>query len=197
MDGHSLVAAAAEPTAAVIRGIRADQLGVPTPCREYDVRGLVNHLLFWGPSLVAAAGGQAVPPPAATEREADLAGGDWAGRLGAYLDAVVAAWGEPAAWRGTTRLGGPTELPADMVGGMVLGELVVHGWDLARATGQPVSWDGEVLAVLLDEVAKTAEQGRAMGVYGPAVPVPDSAPPLHRVLGLTGRNPDWRVSLPG
>jgi hypothetical protein len=35
-----------------------------------------------------------------------------------------------------------------------------------------------------------AEEWRAIGVFGKAVPVPDDAPLLDRVLGLTGRDPD-------
>jgi uncharacterized protein (TIGR03086 family) len=78
-----------------------------------------------------------------------------------------------------------------MIGGMVLGEFVVHGWDLARATGHEAGWDDTVLEFALDWLGPTAEQGRAMAVYGPAVPVPTSAPALDRVLGLTGRDPRW------
>jgi uncharacterized protein (TIGR03086 family) len=74
---------------------------------------------------------------------------------------------------------------------MVLGEFVVHGWDLARATGHDVTWDDTVLEFALEWLVQTAEQGRAMGVYGAAVPVPENAPVLDRLLGLTGRDPQW------
>jgi uncharacterized protein (TIGR03086 family) len=84
------------------------------------------------------------------------------------------------------------ELPAAMIGGMVLGEVVVHGWDLARAVDQHPRWPADVLRAVYDEVAKTAEQGREMGVYGPPVLVPDNAPILDRILGMTGRDPNWR-----
>lgn len=49
MPGHALVAAAAAPATATVRAINADQLTAPTSCRDYDVLGLLNHLLFWGP----------------------------------------------------------------------------------------------------------------------------------------------------
>jgi uncharacterized protein (TIGR03086 family) len=79
------------------------------------------------------------------------------------------------------------------VGGLVLGELVVHGWDLARATGQSVSWPEEVVTRAYAAAQQTAEQGRAMSVYGPAVPVPAQASTMDRLLGLTGRDPQWTV----
>ncbi|MEE6257941.1 TIGR03086 family metal-binding protein [Plantactinospora sonchi] len=191
MPDVRLVTRAASALTGIVDEIKPDQLDNPTPCGEYDVRKLVNHLLFWGPSLEGAARKETVPPPADAESELDLTGGDWSAALRALVEAVATAWARPEAWQGGTHMGGPTELPASLVGGMVIGELVVHGWDLARATGQDRSWDDELLGYLHEEVGRFAEQGRAMGVFGPEVPVPDSAPMLDRVLGLTGRDPGW------
>ena len=181
------VAPAATCLTDVVRTIRPGRLGAPTPCPEYDVRGLVNHMLFWGPSLEAAGRKEAVPPPGATETDLGLTIDD----LLAQIDRTVKAWSEPAAWEGMTHMGGPTELPAALVGGMIVTELVVHGWDLAKATGQSIAPGDGLLDYLLAEVAKTAEQGRAGGVYGPEVTVPATAPKLDRLLALTGRDPGW------
>jgi uncharacterized protein (TIGR03086 family) len=189
MSGHQLIARAAAPVVGVVRSIRPEQLDAPTPCAEFDVRRLVNHLLFWGPSLEAAARKEEVPPPSGAEADVDLTRGDWAGDLVAQLERTAAAWGAPGAWEGTTCMGGPQATPAATVGGMVLGELVVHGWDLARATGQTPSWDDDVLEQVRREVETNAELGRSIGIYGPQTPVPEDAPLLHRVLGLTGRDP--------
>jgi len=181
------VASAASRLQDILRDIKPGQLGVPTPCTEYDVHALINHLLFWGPSLEGAARKENVPPPAGAERDLGLTTDD----LIAQLDRTTAAWSEPGAWEGITHMGGPTELPAALVGGMVAGELTVHAWDLAKATGQVLAPDDDLLDYLLGEVGKTAEQGRQMGMYGPEVPVPATAPKLDRVLGLTGRAPGW------
>jgi uncharacterized protein (TIGR03086 family) len=181
MQESSLIALAVPPTLAVVRGIPSDRLDAPTPCADWTVQQLVDHQLEWGPALVAAARKELVPPGRV---EGDS--------LEAHFAALVEAWGEPAAWAGVTRVGGPTELPATMIGGMVLAEVVVHGWDLAVATGQAVEWPADLLEFVHEEVAKTAEQGRQMEVYGPAVAVPDDAPLLDRILGLTGRDPKWR-----
>jgi uncharacterized protein (TIGR03086 family) len=182
MREHELIALAAPPTLTVIRGIRPEQLTAPTPCAEFDVRGLLDHLRHWGPSLARASrhSDGAVPPgDAALERQ---------------IEQLVEAWSVPAAWHGTTSMGGPDELPARMIGAMAVGEVVVHGWDLARATGRQVSWDRTLLEFLHDEVAKTAELGREMQAYGAEVPVPVTAPVLDRMLGLTGRDPHWTAA---
>ncbi len=191
MPGPSLLRIAAPPTLDVVRRIEPDQLAAPTPCGDWDVRTLVDHLLFWAPALEAAAGKEPVAVPTVGEGESPPADADRVRRLEVRLGRLVEAWGRPEAWEGTTALGDPTPLPAPMIGGMVLGEFVVHGWDLARATGQEVVWDDAVLEFALEWLGQTAEQGRTMGVYGPAVPVPGDAPVLDRVLGLTGRNPHW------
>jgi uncharacterized protein (TIGR03086 family) len=182
MREHAFIALAAPPTVAVVRAVRPEQFGAPTPCAELDVRGLIEHMLYWGPGLARASrnsDGQAPPD------------GDPRQRLERQIEQLVAAWSAPAGWEGTTSMGGPRQTPARMIGAMAVGEIVVHGWDLARATGQEVSWDPGLLEFLHDEVAKTAALGRGMKAYGPEVPVPPTAPVLDRMLGLTGRDPAW------
>ncbi|MBE1487457.1 TIGR03086 family metal-binding protein [Plantactinospora soyae] len=192
MADLQLATRAAAPLVEIVRNIKPDQLDAPTPCTEYAVRQLVNHLLFWGPSLEGAGRKEPVPAPAASETEVDLTGGDWAADLAAQVGRTADAWSQSTAWEGTTRVVGPTELPASMIGGMVVCEMVTHGWDLARATGQKPSWDDELLEYVHEEITRTAEQGRQMGAYGPEVPVPASSSALDRALGLMGRDPGWR-----
>ena len=182
MREHELIALAAPPTIAVLRAIRPDQLTAPTPCAEFDVRGVIDHMLHWGPSLVRASGQVVAASPPGGEK------------LERQLGELVEAWSAPGAWQGVTSMGGPHEMPARMIGAMAIGEIVVHGWDLARATGQRVSWDGTLIEFLHDEVAKTAELGREMQAYGAEFPVPATAPVLDRMLGLTGRDPHWRAA---
>ncbi|TQM82426.1 uncharacterized protein (TIGR03086 family) [Saccharothrix saharensis] len=189
MSREQLIDHAVATALEVVGNVEPDRMDAPTPCAEFDVRALVNHLLFWGPSLNAAGRKASVALPAASEAEADLVSGDWAAELAAVLRDRVDAWREPSAWEGTTTLGGPQEMPAAMIGAMVLGETVVHTWDLARATGQAAAWDAGLLEFLHADLLQTAQMGRDMGIYGPEVPVPADAPLIDRVVGLTGRTP--------
>lgn len=175
----------------IIGNIKSGQLDAPTPCADYDVAKLLNHLLFWGPSLAAAARKETVAPPTESETGTDLVGADWRDAVPALIESTVAAWSRPEAWEGMTRMGGPDETPAALIGGMVVVELVVHGWDLARATGQHHDWDDDLVAFVHAEVGKTAEFGRELGAYGPRVDVPESSSTFDRMLGLTGRDPAW------
>ncbi len=183
-----LIAAAAAPHAALVRAAADTPLGTPTPCEDWDLRALLGHLRYWTPVL-AATGRREVPVLGADQSGVDLVTGAWAGALDADRDALVAAWSSPAAWEGMVSMGGPEPLPATMIGGMVLGELVVHGADLARALDRDVTWPPEVLDATLVAMTGMASQGRAMGVFGPEVPVDPDAPPLDRILAVTGRAP--------
>lgn len=188
----SHVSHAAGAMAAVVRNITADQLANKTPCTEYDVRALVNHILFWGPSEAGAGRKESVPQPAATESDVDLTAGDWRGDLLALLADISSAWAPASAWEGETTMGTPHTLPASVMGDMIMGELVVHGWDLAVATGQRLDLPADTLAHLLDAAGGMAAQGRELGMFGPEVTVAADAPALDRVLGLTGRDPAWK-----
>ncbi|GHF40797.1 uncharacterized protein (TIGR03086 family) [Amycolatopsis bartoniae] len=178
------ISSAAAVLSGVVRGLRPGQLTNPTPCTEFDVRALVHHLLYWGPSLAGAGRKELVEPS-----EVDTS--DWRPALLAVVSGIEKSWSSPGSSEGTTRMGGPTELPAALVADMVLGELTVHAWDLARATGQPFEVPEDLLTHLYDGVVAHAAEARAMGVYGPEVPVPASASTLDRILGLTGRDPAW------
>ncbi|HEX7135177.1 MAG TPA: TIGR03086 family metal-binding protein [Iamia sp.] len=184
----ALIPPAAETFASVVEGIDDDQLHAPTPCPDFDVAGLVGHLLHYGPSLVGAGARQPAPPPG-EEQPVDPA--TWRGELLDQTGRLAAAWSRPEAWEGTTRMVGPDEMPASMIGGIAFAELVIHGWDLARATGQRPTWPDAVLDQAHQQMVGMAEMGRQMGAFGPEVAVPDDAPTLDRLLGLAGRDPAW------
>ena len=74
MHTHAAVATAAKTTSTVIGNISVDQLEARTPCSEFTVRQLINHLLFWGPSLAGAAHKETVPPAGTSEEDVDLTG---------------------------------------------------------------------------------------------------------------------------
>ncbi|WP_030911177.1 TIGR03086 family metal-binding protein [Streptomyces sp. NRRL F-5126] len=182
-----LVERAADRTVPVVRGIEDEQLSWPTPCGDYDVRTLVGHLyrvVVNFRELAAKRDADFTQQPVPLE-------GDWRAGFAEETRRLVAAWAEPGAEEGTT---GAMAMPARTVGSMVLGDLVVHGWDLARATGRTYAPSG-VDATLLDELgqqwAQLAPTGRKMGVFGPEVPVPPGAGRFERLLGLTGRDPEW------
>ncbi|WP_181777390.1 TIGR03086 family metal-binding protein [Amycolatopsis pittospori] len=191
MSEHAaLIAPAAAEFAGILNGIGEADLAARTPCAEYDVRALLNHLLYWGPWLEAA--GRKTPPPEVSmgEAEAGLAGADWPDALEKQTARLVDVFGAPEAWQGMTALG-TAEMPASIVGDMVLGEFVFHGWDLARATGRSLTVAPEAAEAVYKSAAAMGDRARSMKVYGEEVVVADGATIFERALGASGRNPKW------
>ncbi|HWO60942.1 MAG TPA: TIGR03086 family metal-binding protein [Umezawaea sp.] len=177
----------------LLSGVTDDQLTARTPCDEYTVGDLVDHIDNFAQAFTAAAtknfGEQttATPDPGA----ANL-GPDWRTRVPARLEALAYAWAKPDAWEGDTQAGGVT-FPATVMGRFALDEVVIHGWDLARATGQPFTCDQRSLDVL-EPLVTPQPNGDPSGPFGPPVTVPADAPQLDRVLGYTGRDPRWTAA---
>ena len=134
---------ATRATAALVAGIRDDQLGDPTPCPAYTVADLLDHVAgLVGRVHRRRAQGRL---EAAHEPSADGSrlAPDFRDRIAAALAGLAEAWRTPGAFDGMT-MAGPVELPADVAALVALNEVVVHGWDLARATGQPYDPDPAV-----------------------------------------------------
>lgn len=64
-----------------------------------------------------------------------------------------------------------------------------RAYDIARWIGADTTLPAELVQGMWDELAPDVEAWRAMGVYGPEVPVPADAPLQERLLGLVGRDP--------
>ena len=189
MSLHTDLADAADSAARTVDNITPAQLGGPTPCTEWDVRTLLNHVILWtSHSLERRAHGESVAPEL---MERDFAAAqDFAAAYRAQLDRALAAWADPAVWdRELDVMGGKT--PAADVGALMIAELVLHGWDLAAATGQDYSVSGSAAEAALRAVEANAELFRQYKGFADPVPAAASARVLDRVLALSGRDPVW------
>ncbi|MEE1753830.1 TIGR03086 family metal-binding protein [Streptomyces sp. SP18CS02] len=179
--------------AGLLDGITDDLLDAPTPCPGYSVRDLLGHVAGLAVAFRDAARKELGPstdtPPEAARPVLD---GDWRTTLPLRLDELASAWRAPDAWQGMTQAGG-ISLPGQVAGAVALDEVLIHGWDLARATGQAYDADEASLRVSYELLAPAADDPGSGGMFGPPVPVPDDAPLLDRVIGLSGRHPRWRA----
>ena len=179
---------AATAVARVAAGVRDDQLTAPTPCEGTTVAGVLGHLAGLAYAFRMAADKTPVDGSASTD-PAHLPA-DWRTYIPEQLDALAAAWRDPAAHEGMTAAGG-VEMPAEVAVVVALDEVVVHGWDVAVATGQPYSVDDAGAEACRAFADSFGDDDRPPDLYGPRVPVPDDAPALDRLLGATGRDPGW------
>jgi uncharacterized protein (TIGR03086 family) len=189
---------AAREVSRLLDGVKDDHLDGPTPCPDYPVAALLDHMMglsiafTWAARKSAAeeGGSDESAPGLATAAHLDP---QWRTSLPQRLDALVDAWRDPQAWEGMTEAGGIT-LPAEEMGAVALDELVLHGWDLARSTGQRFECDPVSTAVVLEftgVVAQPENAGAREGLFGSVVEVPADASDLDRALGYAGRDPAW------
>lgn len=172
----------------LLASVSEDQFDLPTPCPDARLGDLVDHLGMFATGFTAVAHkeGRGRPTqPSAANLEAG-----WRDRITRDLRTCADAWGHSEAWEGMTTAGG-FELPAEVAGLVVLDELIVHGWDIAISTGQPYEPSVADIEAASSGVA-SLDPPRDGSLFGPVVPVPDSARPLDRLLGLTGRDPNWQ-----
>jgi uncharacterized protein (TIGR03086 family) len=172
----------------VLAGITDDQLASLTPCTEYTVGDLIDHVDVVAVGFAAVAGKDSAGDAAGLEPSAANLGVDWRDRLAKHLQALGEAWDAPAAWEGTSN-GAGVDLPNELWGRIALTELVVHGWDLAKATGQPFDLPEATLRACFDHVAAFVPNAPVAGLWGPAVEVPADASLLDRTVAITGRTP--------
>ena len=193
MPVHTIpdLAPAARRMTDLVLAVPDAMLTEPTPCPEYTVGDLVDHI--GGLAVAFADAARKVGGEAAAAGDASRLEAGWRTRMARDLRAMSDAWQDPEAWSGMTKVGG-VEMPAEMIGLVGLDELVVHGWDLARALRQPFECDPASLEGALGflEPMAAPEMSEQRGtVFGPVVEVADGSPLLDRVIGLSGREPAW------
>lgn len=163
----------------VVHGIADADLTKQTPCREFDVASLTDHLLN-SITLLGRAAGAELPerdPQDSVERQ------------------IIAA-ARPAldAWHrrgldGTVPFG-DNEAPARFMAGILSLEFLVHAWDYAAATGRPIDSPDSLTEYVSGIVHRIiTPEGRARAGFDDPVDVPDGASPLERLVAFTGRRP--------
>lgn len=175
--------ASAEATLAVLqhvlRGLGESDLSKPTPCTEYDVSQLADHLMNSITILGSAAGAEP------TTRD-----------TGAPLETQVADAAQAAleAWRrrgpdGSVNLNS-SEVPAVMPLGILSLEFLVHAWDFATAAGRRIVVSEPVSEYVLGLAGKIiTPQARGYAGFADAVTVEPDATAVDRLIAFTGRQP--------
>jgi uncharacterized protein (TIGR03086 family) len=180
--------------AGLVEGIGEDQLGRPTPCPDYTLGDLLDHVGGLSVAFTAAATKTELPEGSqGPSGDASRLAPDWRDGIPGALEAMAEAWRDEEAWTGMTRAGG-LDLPGEVAGLVALDEVVLHGWDVARASGQEFDCDPQVLEAVhgfLEQFSGPGKEDQRAGLFGPEVEVPADAPLLDRVVAMAGRDPSW------
>ena len=161
----------------VLGRLTVDDLARSSPCAEYTVGEVGEHLVRSMVLLASVAGGGSDLPAAGLLDE----------RVGVTGEAALAAW-RRRGLDGSVAVGRST-LPAALAAEIIPMELLVHGWDMARATGSQIEVPAEVASHVLGcarSLVTPDKRGRSFAAEVPAGP---SATALERLIAFTGRQP--------
>lgn len=171
-----------------VHRVTADQWEASTPCTEWTVRDLVNHLTaeqLWVPSLVRD--GESVAS-VGTAFDGDVLGSDPAAVWDSAAEGARAAFAAPGALDRTIELSyGPA--PAAHYLGQMITDLVVHAWDLARGIGADERLPRRLVDFAVREVSPYAADLAKSGLFAEPVQPPPDADVQTKLLCLMGRTP--------
>jgi uncharacterized protein (TIGR03086 family) len=167
-----------------VHNIKPDQLGDPTPCSEFDVRGLMNHLLGGLDMLAeAASGGKPAMPSGDNVGDGSDLGERYDSRRQKLLDILKTDGVFDKTW--SMPFG---EMPGKMMAGIAFMEHTTHAWDVRKATGQDTELPADIVAECDSVVRPMDQMLRMPGVCGPAVET-DSASATDKLMAFLGRQP--------
>jgi uncharacterized protein (TIGR03086 family) len=185
----------------VIAGVQPGQLRAPTPCPDFDVRRMMDHLVAVLQKVAAMGRGQSPMRP-----DVELADGEWTRAWSEAAADTRDVWADDAVLARTVRLPW-TEMTGTDTLAIYTSEIVVHTWDLAVSTGQSPRWGQGVLETAFEAISRELPaEGRAAVIeealermqpgvplsppFADAVPVPADAPLIVRLVAWTGRQPE-------
>jgi uncharacterized protein (TIGR03086 family) len=150
----------------------------PSPCTEWDARGVLEHVIGFHDVLLLR------PTGTKPKRPRDDPTARWDVTAAAVRAAVDGSRAEPSADDSSqpdlARL-----LP------MLTTEVLLHTWDLARALGVDPRLDSGLCEVSYQMALSNDQKLRSSGLFGPAIPVPDDTDPATRLVAFLGRDPEW------
>jgi uncharacterized protein (TIGR03086 family) len=184
VDPINLFQRAVDQTGRIVAGVKPDQLGDATPCSDWKVRDLLNHLIACVKMFDGSAQTKPFDPSAFGE---DNVGTDPAASYDAAASTLRATIAKPGiidnAW--TMPFG---EVPGPVGAGFATLEISQHGWDVARATGQQIDFDPEVTdAAFATARLAPPEVVRTQGVFGPEIECSNDVPAQDQLAAFLGR----------
>jgi uncharacterized protein (TIGR03086 family) len=185
MTTGELYVRAMEATRACIDAVRPEQWADPTPCTEWNVKQVANHLVgenLWAVELLQ---GKTIAE-VGNRLDGDLAGDNPAV---AYADSVRSASlavSASGAMQAICHLSFGDYSGSDYAAQLFM-DMLIHGWDIATATGQTARLDPGLVEACLPIAEHMTMQFRSAGVFGDNLAVDADADAQTRLLALVGR----------
>jgi uncharacterized protein (TIGR03086 family) len=188
---ENMIKAVCASTERVVAGLGPQQFELPTPCSEWNVGQLTNHVLATlelGRALLSDDSPRVAAGPGDVPAE-DMIGGD---ALGAYqsgvAELITAATADAIGRSHMTPFG---DMPGAALAGFTALDILVHGWDLARATGQDATLDPDLAEAMLGFARQgiSEDMSTRPRSIGPKIDGPAAADATTRLVAYLGRQP--------
>lgn len=183
MDKIELLNGVLTKTGDLMERIKKEMKELPTPCPEFRVEDLVNHMVGWTRVFDANCSSRSIEGDA-NEYQCKI---HPAAEYKAVATSLLDGWKKFGFDRKVRMMG--SDLPAESVFNMTVMEAATHGWDLAVATGQPIPYaEQEAEEILTRAEATLPAEYRGTGKpFAEIVEVAPSAPAIDRLAGFMGR----------
>lgn len=145
--------------------------GAPSPCTEWDARGVLEHVIGFHDVLLLK------PLGAKPARPRDDPQARWA----VTAQALSAVLSQP----------GVVDRGRESLLGLLTTDVLVHTWDLSAAIGVKVALDPELCQIALDRALAHRQQLEESGMYAPPIAPARDADLQDRLLAVFGRDPGW------
>jgi uncharacterized protein (TIGR03086 family) len=171
----------------VVDRVEPSQLGNPTPCTEWDVRAVINHITGGATMFSECVEQGSVPDSRLGElMGGDNLGDDFKGSYRAASDRARATFAIPGVLDKMVKL--PFgEMPAGMALNIAIMDVMTHAADIAQATGQSID-DEEILTIALDVGRQLiTDDLRQPGMFDAEQPAGPNASASDKLLAFAGR----------
>lgn len=173
-DEVRVLARAIDQAGDVLDRVHRDALDRSTPCADWDVAALADHLVNAPRQFVAMMRGEAIDWTAPAPHVAE----EWGPAFRVLGDDLIHAWHEQAS----------AEAAAPVSADMQTAELALHTWDLAGAVGYPVErLDPEVAERAHAFLSANLTADNRSPAFGEPQPVPDGAGAYDELASFAGR----------
>lgn len=176
---------ALESTRTFVAAIEDGHWALPTPCAEWDVRALVNHIVagnLWAAELAA---GRTIPD-VGDRLDGDVLDPSPLEAYDASAEAAGQAFEAPGALEAPCAVSyGP--VPGSVYAGHRFIDVLIHGWDIAVAIGYPTALAPHLVSAAWDVVEPQLAGLVASGMFGSAADATLADDPQTRLLAALGR----------
>ena len=192
MDPKEFFAKAIDQASPCVRRLEAGDLDKPTPCTEWNVKALLNHMVYelrWVPDILRGKTVQEV----GSAYDGDLLGSD-----------PLNAWHHAADGALVAAKQADPEMLVHLSYGDVLAkeyiaevgrDMLIHGWDVGQALRCTMVFDKAIAQAIYDEMNPKREEFVRSSMFADPIEVTDDADIQTKLLALYGRTAKWGASL--